>query len=195
MSEVKKATRDGFGEEIVALGKQNKDIYVVDIDIGKSCKTGKFREELPKQYFNVGIAEQNGAGVAAGIDVYKRQTEDSLREKIAEILPSKVTRTAPVILVILTEEIVTPTGQTFELEDYGAAVENILLAATALGYATVWLDGMLKLDGKAEKIHRLLSVPQEKTVRAILPIGVPKETGVPREKKSWEERVVYNKFE
>ena len=67
MSEVKKATRDGFGEEIVALGKQNKDIYVVDIDIGKSCKTGKFREELPKQYFNVGIAEQNGAGVAAGM--------------------------------------------------------------------------------------------------------------------------------
>ncbi len=67
MSEVEKATRDGFGEEIVALGKQNKDIYVVDIDIGKSCKTGKFREELPKQYFNVGIAEQNGAGVAAGM--------------------------------------------------------------------------------------------------------------------------------
>ncbi|MCQ4669851.1 transketolase family protein [Lactonifactor longoviformis] len=67
MSEVKKATRDGFGEEIVALGIQNKDIYVVDIDIGKSCKTGKFREELPKQYFNVGIAEQNGAGVAAGM--------------------------------------------------------------------------------------------------------------------------------
>ena len=67
MSEVKKATRDGFGEEIVALGKQNKDIYVVDIDIGKSCKTVKFREELPKQYFNVGIAEQNGAGVAAGM--------------------------------------------------------------------------------------------------------------------------------
>ena len=67
MSEVKKATRDGFGEEIVALGKQNKDIYVVDIDIGKSCKTGKVREELPKQYFNVGIAEQNGAGVAAGM--------------------------------------------------------------------------------------------------------------------------------
>lgn len=67
MSEVKKATRDGFGEEIVELGKQNKDIYVVDIDIGKSCKTGKFREELPEQYFNVGIAEQNGAGVAAGM--------------------------------------------------------------------------------------------------------------------------------
>ena len=71
------ATRDGafakemyagFGscKEIVALGKENPDILVVDIDIGKSCKTGEFRKELPDQYINVGIAEQNGAGVAAG---------------------------------------------------------------------------------------------------------------------------------
>lgn len=67
MGEVKKATRDGFGEEIVTLGKRNKDIFVVDIDIGKSCKTANFRSELPDQYLNVGIAEQNGAGVAAGL--------------------------------------------------------------------------------------------------------------------------------
>lgn len=68
MSELKKiATRDGFGVEIAALGHENPDINVVDIDIGKSCKTGQFRAELPEQYINVGIAEQNGAGVAAGL--------------------------------------------------------------------------------------------------------------------------------
>lgn len=67
MSEVLKATRDGFGEEIVKLGKKDNDIYVVDVDIGKSCKTGAFRSELPEQYLNVGIAEQNAAGVAAGL--------------------------------------------------------------------------------------------------------------------------------
>ena len=60
-------TRNGFGEAIVELGRENKDIVVVDIDIGKSCKTGDFRKELPDQYLNVGIAEQNGAGVAAGL--------------------------------------------------------------------------------------------------------------------------------
>ena len=66
MSEKKMiATREGFGKEIVALGKENPNILVVDIDIGKSCKTGEFRKELPDQYINVGIAEQNGAGVAA----------------------------------------------------------------------------------------------------------------------------------
>lgn len=68
MTELKKLpTRDGFGDEIVALGKENRDIVVMDIDIGKSCKTVDFRHTLPEQYFNVGIAEQNGAGVAAGM--------------------------------------------------------------------------------------------------------------------------------
>lgn len=61
------ATRDGFGDEIVELGRENKDIYVVDADISKSCKTGKFVKALPEQHVNVGIAEQNAAGVAAGL--------------------------------------------------------------------------------------------------------------------------------
>lgn len=64
---VKKATRDGFGDEIVELGRENSNVLVVDVDIGKSCKTGAFRKELPAQYLNVGIAEQNAAGVAAGL--------------------------------------------------------------------------------------------------------------------------------
>ena len=67
MEKKKIATRDGFGEAIVELGKKDPDIYVIDIDIGKSCKTGQFRKELPEQYLNVGIAEQNAAGVAAGL--------------------------------------------------------------------------------------------------------------------------------
>lgn len=68
MNEMKKqATRDGFGDEIVALGKENSNVLVVDVDIGKSCKTGAFRKELPDQYVNVGIAEQNAAGIAAGL--------------------------------------------------------------------------------------------------------------------------------
>lgn len=68
MSELKKiATREGFGKEIVELGKENPDLLVIDTDIGKSCQTGGFRKELPEQHLNVGIAEQNGAGLAAGL--------------------------------------------------------------------------------------------------------------------------------
>ena len=65
MSEKLIATRDGFGKEIVELGRENPNLLVVDVDIGKSCKTADFRKALPEQYVNVGIAEQNGAGLAA----------------------------------------------------------------------------------------------------------------------------------
>lgn len=45
--EIKKiATRQGFGDEIVELGKVNKNILVVDIDIGKSCKTTEFQNNF-----------------------------------------------------------------------------------------------------------------------------------------------------
>lgn len=68
MRELKKiATRDGFGDEIVELGRENRNIIVIDADLGKSCKTDKFLRTLPAQHLNVGIAEQNAAGVAAGL--------------------------------------------------------------------------------------------------------------------------------
>lgn len=60
-------TRNGFGDEILALGRENKAVYVVDADIGKSCKTGEFAKALPQQYCNVGIAEQNCAAFSAGL--------------------------------------------------------------------------------------------------------------------------------
>ncbi|WP_163539166.1 transketolase C-terminal domain-containing protein [Gracilibacillus sp. YIM 98692] len=63
----KKTTREAFGDEVVKLGKEDRNIYVVDADIAKSCKTMKFAKELPEQHVNVGIAEQNAAGLAAGL--------------------------------------------------------------------------------------------------------------------------------
>lgn len=62
-----KALRDAFGDEILVLGKENPDIYVVDADVGKSCKTLAFAKELPGQHVNVGIAEQNACGMSAGL--------------------------------------------------------------------------------------------------------------------------------
>ncbi len=67
MNGKKIATRDAFGDEIVALGLENPDIYVVDADIGKSCKSTAFAKKLPGQHINVGIAEMSAAGVAAGL--------------------------------------------------------------------------------------------------------------------------------
>ncbi len=60
-------TRDGLGDEILVLGKEMPELYVIDCDISKSTKTMEFGKQLPNQHVNVGIAEQNAAGVAAGL--------------------------------------------------------------------------------------------------------------------------------
>ena len=62
-----KPTRDALGDEILKLGLEHDDIYVIDCDVAKSCKTLEFAEKLPKQHVNVGISEQNAVGMAAGI--------------------------------------------------------------------------------------------------------------------------------
>jgi nitroreductase len=121
-------------------------------------------------------------------------TDENLRKSIAEILPTEGTKTAPMIIVVLTEKVGAHYGLSFEIEDYGASTENVMLAITALGYASVWIDGMTKLEGREPKIAKLLNVPDGKTVRAILPVGVPVSEGVQKEKKAFEERVTYNKF-
>lgn len=62
-----KALRESFGEEILELVKEFPNLYVIDADIGKSCKTTDFKTQYPNNHINVGIAEQNAAGVAAGL--------------------------------------------------------------------------------------------------------------------------------
>ncbi len=61
------ATRDAYGEALKELGKQNKDVVVLDADLSGSTKTGVFAKEFPERFINVGIAEQNLIGTAAGL--------------------------------------------------------------------------------------------------------------------------------
>lgn len=61
------ATRDAYGKALVELGKVNKNIVVLDADLSKSTKTYAFGQEFPERFVNVGIAEQNLMGVAAGL--------------------------------------------------------------------------------------------------------------------------------
>ena len=86
-------------------------------------------------------------------------------------------------------------GHNFQVEDCAAAVENMLLAVTALGYATVWIDGWLRVDKRAEQVGSLLQLPEGKIVRVLLPIGVPEETRSQKEKKPFEQRAWFNRYE
>ncbi|MGC8942022.1 MAG: transketolase family protein [Sulfurihydrogenibium sp.] len=63
----KKALRDTYGEVLVELGKIDPDMVVLDADLSESTRTHKFHEAFPDRFFNVGIAEQNLIGIAAGL--------------------------------------------------------------------------------------------------------------------------------
>ena len=60
-------TREGYGREIVELGRKDPNIVVLEADISSSTKTCYFAEEFPDRFFNVGVSEQNEAMVAAGL--------------------------------------------------------------------------------------------------------------------------------
>ena len=64
---IKKATRDGYGEGLIELGKTRKDMIVLDADLAGATRTGKFKAAYPDQFIDCGIAEGNMMSVAAGI--------------------------------------------------------------------------------------------------------------------------------
>ena len=61
------ATRDAYGETLAELGAENSDIVVLDADLSGSTKTGVFAKKFPERFFNMGIAEANMVGTAAGL--------------------------------------------------------------------------------------------------------------------------------
>src|SRR3989344_4477689 len=60
------ATRDGCGKALVELGK-NKDVVVLCCDLTESTRMQWFKEKYPERFFEVGVAEQNMMGIAAGL--------------------------------------------------------------------------------------------------------------------------------
>ncbi len=63
----KKATRDGFGDALYELGQQHPDVVALSADLSGSLKMQKFIKEFPDRFFQVGVAEANMMGIAAGL--------------------------------------------------------------------------------------------------------------------------------
>ncbi|MCK4374315.1 MAG: transketolase family protein, partial [Candidatus Brocadiae bacterium] len=60
-------TRDGYGEALLALGKENSRVAVVDADLFRSTRTAGFAEAFPDRFFEIGIAEQDMVSTAVGL--------------------------------------------------------------------------------------------------------------------------------
>ncbi len=154
---------------------------------------GKFQaEEVPqadmKKMLEAAIKAPSGYNLQTTSFIVVTDAEK--RKQIAALMPSEATETAPAIIVVASER-VEADGYCFEIEDYASATETLLLAITALGYASVWMDGDTNTGENSEKIKELLGLPQAKTVRTILPVGKPAGPVKQNTRKAFEERVSF----
>ncbi|MCL2772211.1 MAG: nitroreductase family protein [Oscillospiraceae bacterium] len=120
--------------------------------------------------------------------------DPSVLDKLRGIATSAGLDTVRAVIAVMTDPTTQTNDTNYEKEDYSAAVENMLLAATALGYASVWLDGIL-IDRKAQQEYlRVLGAPESFHLPTILPIGKPDGAGMRRIKRPYSERLSYNQF-
>jgi nitroreductase len=114
-------------------------------------------------------------------------------ERIRTVVTMSAVLTAPAEILCLVNAERDPKDN-YEIEDCAAAVENMLLAITALGYASVWLDGALRSGGRAQQLADILGIPQEKVVRVMLPVGEPVTAPQGPGKLDVEQRVFWNAY-
>jgi len=121
--------------------------------------------------------------------------DPALLSRMAGLLKKPNFASAPAAIVVLTHEVPGIGGRFYHVQDYAAAIENMLLAVTALGYASCWVEGYVRYyDDIAAEMAKLVGAAEEYAVVAYLPVGVPAERGRRVEKKPFSERCGFNKF-
>ena len=109
------------------------------------------------------------------------------KETIKKLAKQDWAAGAPVMIVGLADQAASPNWCS---NDLGIAFEHIVLAATNLGLGTCWMGQ----TGREELVRRLLDIPDSFKVVAVLPVGVPDETPVAKERKNLEAIVSWEKY-
>ena len=80
------------------------------------------------------------------------------------------------------------------IADFAVAALNMLLAATALGYACAWQDGPFLKEEVRNPVHELLGIPEDRFLVMMVPVGYPGEESARRQKKPFEQRASWNRY-
>ena len=121
--------------------------------------------------------------------------DPALLQRLREVIDPPVGETAPAMICVLTERIVAYRDRCFSVQDYGAAIENMLLAITALGYQSCWYEGHITDEDRiGQRMARILGVPENYELICVLPVGVAVSEPIPPKKKPVSERAWFNGF-
>lgn len=141
------------------------------------------------------------AGLAAPSGCNKQTTsfiavdDSEVLKKLRSVIKPPVGETAPAIICVLTQRINAYRDRCFAVQDYSAAIENMLLATIELGYQSCWYEGHITDEDQiGYQMAKILNVPDEYELVCFLPIGIAETKSNVVKKKNFEERAWFNSF-
>ncbi|MBR3906097.1 MAG: nitroreductase family protein [Clostridia bacterium] len=173
-------------------------MHVMEAILNRHSYRGQFLPDpVPREH----LTQIMEAGCAAPSGCNKQTTsfiavdDPAVLEKLFDVIDPKVAETAPAIICVLTRKIIAYRDRTFYVQDYAAAIQNMLLAIVSLGYESCWYEGHITdTDRIGDKMARILGAPEEYELVCFLPVGKAAEPVKGPKKQPLEERCRYNSF-
>ena len=141
------------------------------------------------------------AGLAAPSGCNKQTTsliavdDADLLIKLRSVIQPAAAETAPALICVLTQKIIAYKDRSFNIQDYSAAIQNMLLAAVELGYQSCWYEGhVTDTDAIGRKMADILGVPGDYELVCFLPVGIAAQPPKHANKKTFGERAWFNGF-
>ena len=120
----------------------------------------------------------------------------TLLKQLRQVIVPPIGETAPAIICVLTQKIVAYRNKCFNVQDYAAAIENMLLSIVDMGYQSCWVEGHITDDDNiGRKMADILAVPADYELVCFLPIGYADEECTRAKKKVFSERAWFNGFQ
>ena len=159
---------------------------------------GKYRPDpVPREHL-IAIME---AGLAAPSGCNRQTTsliavdDPGVLKRLRSVIDPPVAETAPAVICVLTRRIIAYRDRCFAVQDYSAAIENMLLAITALGYQSCWYEGHITdADRIGDRMARILGVPEDYELVCMLPVGIAEDEPASPRKRPFQARAWFNAF-
>ena len=150
------------------------------------------REHL-KQIMEAGCAAPSGCNKQT--TSFLAVDDPAVLEKLHAVIQPPAGNTAPAMICVLTRKIIAYRDRTYYVQDYAAAIQNMLLCIVSLGYESCWYEGHITdTDRIGDRMARILGVPEEYELVCFLPVGKAAEGLKMPKKQPFQERCHYNSF-
>lgn len=121
--------------------------------------------------------------------------DPAVLQRLREVINPPVAETAPAAICVLTRRINAYRDKCFAVQDYSAAIQNMLLAIVELGYQSCWIEGHITDDDRiCDKMARILNLPEDCELVCFLPVGIAESSPAVPPKKPFSERAWFNSF-